>query len=155
MILFPLGFQWANFAEDSCGQVCQEGAACISQCELGHQADAVVTHHHDWILKPRHACCLPGCAADSQKQGVLCVIEWWVRISLYFLSDFYTSICEIWDFWVITIPLCVLEVAIADWQNAADVCKDWRSKCRGPVAATETALGSSCWSPVPKQTGNT
>lgn len=66
--------------------MCQEGAACISQCELGHQADAVVTHYHDRILEPRHACCLPGCATDSQKQGMMCVIERRVRIIL-----------EIWD----------------------------------------------------------
>lgn len=34
----------------------------------------MVAHDHDWILKPRDACCLPGCAADSQKQGITCVI---------------------------------------------------------------------------------
>lgn len=107
MILLPSGFQWANFTEDSRGQVCQEGAACVSRCELGHQTDAVVTHHHDWILKPRHACCLPGCAADSQKQGMTCVIEWRVKNCLFpvrclnqyleglgFLIPYFFSFCR-------------------------------------------------------------
>ncbi len=124
MIWFPLGFQWANFAEDSRGQVCQEGAARVSQCELGHQTDTVVTHHHDWILKPRHACCLPGCAADSQKQGMMCVIEWRVQISLCQMSTpvcarsgFHESLIFLFVFW--KLPLLIDRMLLTSAKTGA------------------------------------
>lgn len=79
LVFVPSGLQWANFAKGSSGQVCQEGASCAGQCQLGLQTDPVVTHHHDWILESRHAFCLPGCAADSQKQGRLFIPGWLVR----------------------------------------------------------------------------
>lgn len=148
---FPLGFQWANFTQDSRGQVCQEGAARISQCELGHQTDAVAAHYHDWILKPCHACCLPGCAADSQKQGITSLIK--LRIRLGVVHQILTA-AYLWDSWFTCFPsLCTWQVALADWQDAAAISKDWSSKCRGSVVAAETAVGPSCWSSISEQTG--
>lgn len=110
MILFSLGFQWADFTEDSCRQVCQKGATCISKCKLGYQIDAVVTHHHDWILESRHACCLPGCTADSQKQSMLSVTEW-----SYFMSNVYTTICAKLGILDSLLPSCLCLWSCPHW----------------------------------------
>lgn len=75
MCVASVGDQWTHFAENSGGQVCSEGAARVCLHQLGHQTDTVVAHHFNWVLKPCDACCLPWCAADSQKQGRICVVE--------------------------------------------------------------------------------
>lgn len=68
---YILGFQRAHSAEDSCRQVCQEGATRARQRELGNQADAMAAHHADRVVEPPHACCLLGCAANFKKQGMI------------------------------------------------------------------------------------
>lgn len=99
---FPLGGQRTDTAAGGRGQMCQKGAACVSECELGHQTDSVATHHDDRVTESCHARCLLGCATDSQKQGIVSVNE---RISSF--TSLGLLIADVFD-------LSVWEVAITD-----------------------------------------
>lgn len=51
---------------------------------------------------------------------------------------------------------CVWPVALADWQDAADLLiQDGSGRFRGPLSVTETSLGPRCGGAVPQQTGRT
>ena len=49
--------------------MCEESAAGPGKCELGYQADPVAAHHPGGDLESAHAGGLPGCFADTEREG--------------------------------------------------------------------------------------
>lgn len=49
--------------------MCEASTAGSGKCELGHQTDPVAAYHPGGDLESAHAGCLPGCFADTEREG--------------------------------------------------------------------------------------